>query len=138
MIEKFKMGIDSLDQINTIGFAFWFSTVLLIVISIIKYFIMKKGNIQKDIGELIMELPIDICNIVITILVSLYLSEHMGKGIIFIMITIFVIAICAIFRRLSIDRGGFEHLNVLPVFYALVDIALAMMWIKFVLNTIKL
>ena len=137
VIEKFKMVLDSLDNINTIGFAFWFSIVLLIVISLIKYFIINKENLMKDFGELIMELPIDMCNIVITILASLYLNQHTGKGITLIVLTVGVVTVCAVFRRLSMKIGGFEHFSYLSVIFALADIIIAMFWINFVLDFIK-
>lgn len=136
-INKFKSILDSLDNINTIGFAFWFSIVLLIVISLIKYFIINKENLMKDFGEFIMELPIDMCNIVITILASLYLNQHTGKGITLIVLTVGVVTVCAVFRRLSMKRGGFEHFSYLSVIFALADIIIAMFWINFVLDFIK-
>ena len=137
VIEKFKMVLDSLDNINTIGFAFWFSIVLFIFISLIKYFIINKENLMKDFGELIMELPIDMCNIVITILASLYLNQHTGKGITLIVLTVGVVTVCAVFRRLSMKIGGFEHFSYLSVIFALADIIIAMFWINFVLDFIK-
>lgn len=132
-----KKELENLDDINTIGFAFWFSTSLLIVISLIKYFMINIGSLKKDFGEFIMELPIDICTVVITILASIYLSQHTGKGITLIIITVGVITICSIFRRLSIKRGGLEKFSILSAVFGIVDIALAMFWISQVLNIIS-
>ena len=94
---------------------------------------------MKDFGEFIMELPIDMCNIVITILASLYLNQnqHTGKGITLIVLTVGVVTVCAVFRRLSMKRGGFEHFSYLSVIFALADIIIAMFWINFVLDFIK-
>ena len=136
-IDKFKSILDTLDDINTIGFAFWFSITLLIVISIIKHFMINTETLKKDFGEFIMELPIDICNIVITILASLYLSQHTGKGITLIFLTVGTVTICAVFRRLSIKKGGFESFSILSAFYGMLDIFIAMLWIKIVLNLIN-
>lgn len=132
-----KNQLDQLDNINTIGFAFWFSTALLIVISLIKYFIFNTGTFKKDLGEFIMELPIDICTVVITILASLYLSMHTGKGITLIILTVGVITICAIFRRFSIRKGGLEDFSFLSAIFGILDVALAMFWIIQVLKLIN-
>lgn len=136
-INKFKSTLDTLDDINTIGFAFWFSITLLIVISIIKHFMINTESLKKDFGEFVMELPIDICNIVITILASLYLSQHTGKGITLIFLTVGIVTICAVFRRLSIKKGGFEHFSLVSAIFGLADIVVAMFWINFVLELIK-
>lgn len=136
-INKFKSILDTLDDINTIGFAFWFSITLLIVISIIKHFMINTESLKKDFGEFVMELPIDICNIVITILASLYLSQHTGKGITLIILTVGIVTICAVFRRLSIKKGGFEHFSLVSAIFGLADIVVAMFWINFVLELIK-
>lgn len=136
-INKFKSTLDTLDDINTIGFAFWFAITLLIVISIIKHFMINTESLKKDFGEFVMELPIDICNIVITILASLYLSQHTGKGITLIFLTVGIVTICAVFRRLSIKKGGFEHFSLVSAIFGLADIVVAMFWINFVLELIK-
>lgn len=136
-INKFKSILDTLDDINTIGFAFWFSITLLIVISIIKHFMINTESLKKDFGEFVMELPIDICNIVITILASLYLSQHTGKGITLIFLTVGIVTICAVFRRLSIKKGGFEHFSLVSAIFGVADIVVAMFWINFVLELIK-
>lgn len=136
-IEKFKSILDELDDINTIGFAFGFSVTLLIVISLIKHFMINTETIKKDIGEFVMELPIDICNIVITILASLYLCQHIGKGITLIFLTVVFVTICAVLRRMSIKKGGSEHFSISSVIYGLADIFIATWWIIFVLELIK-
>lgn len=136
-INKFKSTLDTLDDINTIGFAFGFSVTLLIVISLIKHFMINTETLKKDIGEFVMELPIDICNIVITILASLYLSQHIGKGITLIFLTVVFVTICAILRRMSIKKGGSEHFSISSVIYGLADIFIAMLWINIVLELIK-
>ena len=94
-------------------------------------------SLKKDFGEFVMELPIDICNIVITILASLYLSQHTGKGITLIFLTVGIVTICAVFRRLSIKKGGFEHFSLVSAIFGLADIVVAMFWINFVLKLIK-
>lgn len=139
MIDKakeFSTWIKNLDDIATLDFAFWFSLVLLTAISFIKYFINHDSE-RKDWGEALMEFPIDVCNILITVIVSLYLSKHIGSGALLLGFSLVVSLLCAYLRRLSIKKGGFEHMTATSVISGLADIGVAYLWIYFVLHTIS-
>lgn len=57
--------IDSIKNPKTLAFSFWVSVILLIIISLLKYF-MSKECVRKDWGNIILEFPIDVCLIIIT------------------------------------------------------------------------
>lgn len=86
---------------STTEFAFWISVGLLLVCSILKYVVSHNDTI-KDWGLLFIEIPVDLCLVVLTILVTIYLREHIGAGIGCIILTILALVICCITRRKSI------------------------------------
>lgn len=128
--------LNSLDVINSIGFAFWFSTILLIVVSFIKYFINHESG-TKDWVEFVMEVPIDTCSIIITVIASMYLYLHTGKGIMLIMVTVGVASLCSYLRRKSIDNGISEKINYRCIIYGLADVIIASFWIDQVLKQLS-
>lgn len=135
--DKCDEWLKNLDEIDTIGFAFGFSFVLLILISFIKYAINSEWK-RKDIGEFLMELPIDTCSIIITVIASLYLNKHIGIGATLIVLTLLLVTLCSMLRRYSIKKGGLESPGVLSLISGLADIIFACIWINYVLNIIKL
>lgn len=128
--------LSRLDKIDTISFAFGFSFALLVLVSLIKYIVNSEWNI-KDFGEYLMELPIDTCSIVITVIASLYLRMHVGKSCFLIIITLIIVAICSAFRKASIRNGGFENLGKKSLIYGIIDIGVAVYWINFIFKILK-
>lgn len=63
---------------DDIVIAFWLSFSMLLLISILKYFVNNKSN-YKDWVEMILELPIDVCTIFITMLISLTFNNNPQK-----------------------------------------------------------
>lgn len=128
--------LSSLDNIDTISFAFGFSFALLVLVSLIKYIVNSEWNI-KDFGEYLMELPIDTCSIVITVIASLYLRMHVGKSSFLIIITLIIVAICSAFRKASIRNGGFEKIGKKSLIYGIIDIGVAVYWINLIFKILK-
>lgn len=81
-------------------FAFWISVGLLVVCSILKY-VVSHNDTLKDWGHLFIEIPVDLCLVVLTILVTIYLRSNIGGGIACIILTILSLVICCITRRKS-------------------------------------
>jgi len=94
--------LDKVQDYTTTEFAFWISVVLLLMASFLKY-LVSHINTQKDWGHLIIEFPVDLCLVMLTILVTIYLKTNIGGGIFLIIITILTILICCHFRRKSMD-----------------------------------
>lgn len=85
---------------STTEFAFWISVSLLIVCSILKY-VVSHNDTLRDWGHLFIEIPVDLCLVVLTILVTIYLRCNIGGGIGCIILTILALVICCITRRKS-------------------------------------
>lgn len=134
--EKSIAWLTNLDNIDTISFAFGFSFALLVLVSLIKYIVNSEWNI-KDFGEYLMELPIDTCSIVITVIASLYLRMHVGKSSFLIIITLIIVAICSAFRKASIRNGGFEKIGKKSLIYGIIDIGVAVYWINLIFKILK-
>lgn len=85
---------------STTEFAFWISVALLLVCSILKY-VVSHDDTMRDWGHLIIEIPVDLCLVVLTILVTIYLRSNIGGGIGCIILSIFILVVCCITRRKS-------------------------------------
>lgn len=97
--------IDKLNDISSFEFAFTVSILLICFVSILKYY-FANGSFLKELGHLILELPIDICAVLITLIVSVYLAVNLGLGIaLLIGMIIFVMISCGL-RRWSIKYNG--------------------------------
>ena len=60
---------ESLKNPATLLYAFWLSVFLLLLVSLLKYFLSKECE-RKDWGFLLLEFPIDVCLVVITIIIT--------------------------------------------------------------------
>ena len=90
--------IDRITDHGSIEFAFWISIILLILVSFWKYFISKEAE-KQDWWQLAVEMPIDLCLVVLTLIVTLYIRTNLGGGILFLALTCIVITICCMLRR---------------------------------------
>ena len=101
-IPMMKIFIESLKKSDTLAYAFWLSVGLLVLISLLKYFISKDCE-KKDWGNFILEFPIDVCLVVITIIITGFMKEpNLSFGIILVVASLIVSILCCIFRRASI------------------------------------
>lgn len=95
---------------ETIGYAFIISVALLIIINTLKYFIAKDGKLE-DWGFMLLELPIDVCSILIAIIITGFIhgsennteTNNIAHGILFIILSLIISAICCILRRFSLN-----------------------------------
>lgn len=103
------ISIESLQNPNSLKYAFWLSILLLIVFSLMKYFLNKDGC-KEDWGNLILELPIDICLVTITILMTGYMKgENFSVGVLMVLLSLVVSFIGCILRRVSIKHSYDEN-----------------------------
>lgn len=96
---------DRIQDYKSVEFAFWTSVLLLAVTSILKYTVSNDDG-SREWGLLIVEIPVDLCLIMVTILVTIYLSQHVGAGILLILLTMFAIVVCCCTRRKSIKYSA--------------------------------
>lgn len=124
--------IESLKNPNSLSYAFWLSVCLLVVISLLKYF-MATSSHKKDWGNFILEFPIDVCLVVITIIITSYMQgENFSIGMLLVVISLIVSMLCCILRRQSIKHSYDEGKRIAMALYAFGDIFLAIGWIRFV------
>lgn len=73
--------IEAIKNAESLRYAFWLSVALLILVSLFKYFISKESK-KRDWGEFILEFPIDVCLVVITIIITGFMKgENFDVGI---------------------------------------------------------
>lgn len=128
--------LESLKHSDSLQYAFWLSVFLLVLISLLKYFISKDSE-KQDWGFFILEFPIDVCLVVITIIITGYMKEeNLAYGVILVVISLIVSIMCCIFRRLSINKSFEDNQYACTFIYGLLDIVIASGWIFFVYNQI--
>lgn len=128
--------VESLKQPDTLAYAFWLSVALLVLISLLKYFI-SKGCERKDWGHFVLEFPIDVCLVVITIIITGYMKDtNLSYGVILVITSLIISIFCCIFRRLSIESSYSENQLKKAYFYGMLDIFIASIWIFIVYNQI--
>lgn len=121
---------------DTLSFAFWLSVGLLLLVSLLKYFVSKECD-MKDWGNLLLEFPIDVCLVVITIILSGFMKgNNLGIGIVLVVISLIVSVVCCMLRRFSIKCSYEENKKVKTVTFAILDVILAVGWISFVYSKI--
>ena len=85
---------------DDIVIAFWLSFSMLLLISILKYFVNNKSN-YKGWVEMILELPIDVCTIFITMLISLTFNNNPQNTFVAIFGVLIAVVLCCYFRKKS-------------------------------------
>lgn len=128
--------INSLRNPESLIYAFWLSVFLLLIISLLKYFLAKESE-KRDWGNFVLELPIDVCLVVITIIITGYMQgTNLAIGMLLVLFSLLVSIVCCIFRRISIKHSYDEGVKGKMVFFGILDIFLALIWVFFIYNKI--
>lgn len=128
--------IELMKNSETLEYSFCISVILSIIISLLKYF-FSNTVVGRDWGYMILELPIDVCLIVITVVITGYMKgETFAFGVVFVLISIFVSLLCCLFRRLSINQSYNEKYGWKSIMWGFFDVAVAVFWVAFVYNAI--
>lgn len=100
--------------------------------------IKNNKNIKEIIlGHFILEFPIDVCLVVITIIITGFMKEpNLSFGVILVVFSLIISIICCIFRRISIKYSYDENINYKPWLFGLLEIIIASMWIFWVYSQI--
>lgn len=124
--------INSLRNPESLIYAFWLSVFLLLIISSLKYFIAKESE-KRDWGNFVLELPIDVCLVVITIIITGYMQgTNLAIGMLLVLFSLLVSIACCIFRRISIKHSYDEGVKGKMVIFGILDIFLALGWVFFI------
>ncbi len=122
---------EALKNPDSLFYAFWLSVALLALMSLLKYLVSKKSE-QKDWGMLMLELPIDLCLVVITVIITGFMKEpNFALGIVLVVITLVISIICCHFRQCSI-RHSYDEKGVMTYVFGILDVILAVIWICFI------
>ena len=124
--------INSLRNPESLIYAFWLSVFLLLIISLLKYFIANESE-KRDWGNFVLELPIDVCLVVITIIITGYMQgTNLAIGMLLVLFSLLVSIACCIFRRISIKHSYDEGVKGKMVIFGILDIFLALGWVFFI------
>ena len=124
--------INSLRNPESLIYAFWLSVFLLLIISLLKYSIAKECE-KRDWGNFVLELPIDVCLVVITIIITGYMQgTNLAIGMLLVLFSLLVSIACCIFRRISIKHSYDEGIKGEMVIFGILDIVLALGWVFFI------
>lgn len=136
MVLKTSTFWETMKHPDTLAYAFWLSVSLLVLVSLLKYFISKESE-RKDWGYFILEFPIDVCLVVITIIITGYMkNENMPLGIIFVILSLIISIFCCIMRRFSLKYSYDEEYLKRCYACGMLDILTAAIWIFYVYSQI--
>lgn len=80
-----------------------------------------------------LELPIDVCLVVITIIITGYMQgTNLAIGMLLVLFSLLVSIACCIFRRISIKHSYDEGIKGEMVIFGILDIFSALGWVFFI------
>lgn len=87
------------EEISPMRYAFWLSCLFVIIVSGLKYFVCTNAG-KKDIVKLSLEIPIDVCALLLTLILSFFISkENLQFGFILFAISLVCIIIICVIRN---------------------------------------
>lgn len=147
-IEQEKTFLESflepMGGLETLTFAFWLSIGLLFLISLLKYWLLRE-NAWKEWAFMMLELPVDVCVVIITIIITGFMRSPDGTidgnkaaiGIILVVISLVISVFCCIFRRMSMKYSYSNKKKSLLLSWlcAILDIIIALLWVSAIITT---
>ena len=110
MVDTLGRFLTQMGGFETLTFSFYISLLLLLLISFLKYFIQRKSEL-KEWWLMMLELPIDVCVILITIIVTGYMrgvngvvdEKNAAIGVFLIFASLIISVICCYLRRVAMN-----------------------------------
>lgn len=137
--------LQSIGGFESLVYSFAISLVLLIIISALKNWILNESK-KKEFMFMLLELPIDVCVILITIIVTGFIrgggesinKEQVSNGIILVFVSLLVSIGCCFLRRLSMSLSYSEKMGryILSGVCAILNFIVAGTWIFITLEYI--
>lgn len=122
---------ETLNNSDTLFSAFIISVALLLLVSLFKYFLSKECE-KEDWGHLILEFPIDICLVLITVIITGYMeASNLPYTTFLVVVSLIISIICCILRRLSIKSSYNEENLLKTLLYGLANVLLGSLWVCF-------
>lgn len=122
-----------IESATPIRYAFWLSAIFVVIVSMLKYFVCAEAG-KKDWIKLSLELPIDICALLLTLILSFFISkENLIFGTILFGISfLFIIIICVIRNKAT---SYYDRNRPKPTFGLLIlECIIAFFWLVIVYN----
>lgn len=136
MLLKASTFLEGFRHPDTLAYSFWLSVFLLVLISLLKFLVSKESE-RKDWGNFILEFPIDVCLVVITIIITGFMKdENMPLGIIFVIVSLIISIICCMLRRFSLKYSYDDDYTKRSYICGILDILAASSWIFFIYSQI--
>lgn len=114
---------------HPIQFVFLLSFSILLLVSILKYALNKRLSLL-DVFQVSLELPIDTCTILITVIISVFGAFTKDIPYLLIFITLLVVIIAAILRRQAQHRME-ESKIAQSLIWGFFDAVLVVFWVIF-------
>lgn len=137
--------LENIGGFESLIYSFVISLVLLIIISSLKYWILNESK-KKELMFMLLELPIDVCVILITIIVTGFIrgggqsidQEKVSTGIILVFVSLLISIGCCFLRRLSMGLSYSEKMwrYILSGVCAVLNFIVAGTWIYITLEYI--
>ena len=93
---------EKLCDLSTIEFSFVASVIIVLIVAFLKLTVHNKAT-TKDAGQLLVDFAMDVCAVIITLLISVYLAKNHGYAALLILIMIGITLLCTFLRRVSMD-----------------------------------
>lgn len=107
--------------------AFWLSVVFVVCVSLLKYYCSKNAG-GDDIVRAILEVPIDICALMLTLILSIYIPvEGTTFGAILLGGTIICVIITCVLRNKALNNYDKDGKN-LPFVLLVTELLIALFW----------
>lgn len=137
--------LDSIGGFESLVYSFAISLVLLIIISALKNWILNESK-KKELMFMLLELPIDVCVILITIIVTGFIrgggesidGAKVSNGLILVFVSLLISIGCCFLRRLSMSLSYSEKMcrYILSGVCAVLNFIVAGTWIYITLEYI--
>lgn len=124
--------ISGVDMPPAVLQSFIISFIVLLAAAIVKYTIAKNSNVI-DWGEMALELPIDICAIIATIIASSKIPVEANMTL-YSLSAFLPILLCGYFRRRTLQC--YTNRSYWAILFVCFDYGTAFLWIKIVVNLI--
>lgn len=121
------------EELSPMRYAFWLSVLFVVIISALKYSVCTSAG-TKDLVKFSLELPIDVCALLLTLILSFFISqENLSFGFILFGISfIFIIIICIIRNKAN---SCYDSDRSAPTYWLLtLEFLIAFLWLCVVYN----
>lgn len=146
IVESLESFLDNIDGFGSALFVFVVSFLLLCMITLMKNLIARECKLG-DWGAMALDLPIDVCSILIAIIITNYIQSPNGEiqpknaahGVILVVLSLLISVGCCLLKRWSL-RLSYEdkrpRLFIVGIGCAILNFIVAAIWVYIIFNHI--